>query len=61
MDCGVALGLCNIIVGYVETQLDCVDRYVCYVGGLPKVRQWPYEYYEDSIHERKDTPLSWSC
>ena len=44
VDCGVAPGLCNIIAGYVETQLDCVDRYVCYVGGLPKVRQWPYEY-----------------
>ena len=44
VDCGVAPGLCNIIAGYVETRLDSVDRYVCYVGGLPKVRQWPYEY-----------------
>ncbi|MBW1911593.1 MAG: saccharopine dehydrogenase NADP-binding domain-containing protein [Deltaproteobacteria bacterium] len=44
VDCGVAPGLCNIILGYLETRLDQIDRYVCYVGGLPKVRQWPYEY-----------------
>jgi len=44
VDCGVAPGLSNIIVGYLETQLDRIDRYVCYVGGLPKVRQWPFEY-----------------
>jgi len=44
VDCGVAPGLCNIVVGYVETRLDFIDRYVCYVGGLPKVRKWPYEY-----------------
>ena len=34
----------NIIAGYVETQLDRVERYICYVGGLPLVREWPYEY-----------------
>ncbi len=44
VDCGVAPGLCNIIAGYVDAQLDQTDRYVCYVGGLPQVRQWPYEY-----------------
>jgi saccharopine dehydrogenase-like NADP-dependent oxidoreductase len=44
MDCGVAPGLCNVIVGYLSTRLDTIDRYVCYVGGLPQVRQWPYEY-----------------
>jgi lysine 6-dehydrogenase len=44
VDCGIAPGLCNIIVGYLDTQLDRIDRYVCYVGGLPKVRQWPFEY-----------------
>ena len=44
VDCGVAPGLCNIILGYLETRLDQIDQYVCYVGGLPKVRQWPYEY-----------------
>ena len=44
VDCGVAPGLCNIIAGYVETQLDRVERYLCYVGGLPRVRRRPYEY-----------------
>ncbi|HHJ07136.1 MAG TPA: saccharopine dehydrogenase, partial [Anaerolineae bacterium] len=24
--------------------LDRVERYLCYVGGLPQVRRWPYEY-----------------
>ena len=44
VDCGVAPGLCNIIAGYVDARLDRTERYVCYVGGLPQVRQWPYEY-----------------
>ncbi len=44
VDCGVAPGLSNIIAGYVETQVDRVESYICYVGGLPLVREWPYEY-----------------
>jgi lysine 6-dehydrogenase len=44
VDCGVAPGLSNVIAGYLETRMDRIDRFVCYVGGLPKVRQWPYEY-----------------
>jgi len=44
IDCGVAPGLCNIIAGRVATLLERVERYVCYVGGLPKIRRWPYEY-----------------
>lgn len=44
VDCGVAPGLCNILAGHVDTMLDRTDRYVCYVGGLPVVRRWPYEY-----------------
>lgn len=44
IDCGVAPGLCNIIAGYAYDLLDQTDRYVCYVGGLPQIRQWPYEY-----------------
>lgn len=44
VDCGVAPGLCNIIAGYVDAHLDQTERYVCYVGGLPVVRQWPFEY-----------------
>jgi len=44
IDCGVAPGLSNILAGYVDNQLDHIERYCCYVGGLPKTRQWPYEY-----------------
>ncbi len=44
VDCGVSPGLHNIILGYVDAQLDRVQRTACYVGGLPEVRQWPYEY-----------------
>jgi len=44
VDCGVAPGLSNILAGYVDKTLDCIDRFVCYVGGLPVARRWPYEY-----------------
>ncbi len=44
MDCGVAPGCDNLILGYVEKQLDRVTRFECLVGGLPTVRTWPYEY-----------------
>lgn len=44
VDCGVAPGLCNLIAGHVSSLLDEVERYTCYVGGLPRVRRWPYEY-----------------
>jgi saccharopine dehydrogenase-like NADP-dependent oxidoreductase len=44
MDCGIAPGCDNLILGYVEQQLDRVTRFECLVGGLPTVRTWPYEY-----------------
>jgi saccharopine dehydrogenase-like NADP-dependent oxidoreductase len=44
VDCGVAPGLCNIIAGRVQNVLDKMDAYVCYVGGLPRIREWPFEY-----------------
>lgn len=42
-DCGVAPGMGNIILGYLDTQMK-VNRYECLVGGLPVVREWPWEY-----------------
>jgi len=42
-DCGVAPGMCNIILGYHNARMK-VEKYVCLVGGLPVVREWPYEY-----------------
>lgn len=44
VDCGVAPGLSNVIAGYLAEELDRIERYECYVGGLPQVREWPYEY-----------------
>jgi saccharopine dehydrogenase-like NADP-dependent oxidoreductase len=44
VDCGVAPGLANLIVGDLDRQLDRIERYECYVGGLPRVRTWPHEY-----------------
>jgi saccharopine dehydrogenase-like NADP-dependent oxidoreductase len=44
VDCGVAPGLCNILAGHVAQELDAIERYTCYVGGLPRERRWPYEY-----------------
>jgi lysine 6-dehydrogenase len=44
VDCGVAPGLCNIIAGHAHNLLDRTDKYACYVGGLPRLRQWPFEY-----------------
>jgi len=42
-DCGVAPGMGNIILGYHHKRMK-VDSYECLVGGLPVVREWPYEY-----------------
>lgn len=44
VDCGVAPGLSNIILGRVAGEFDRTESFVCYVGGLPRVRHWPYEY-----------------
>lgn len=43
MDAGVAPGMSNIIAGYHNERMD-VQEFVCYVGGLPTERKWPYEY-----------------
>jgi saccharopine dehydrogenase-like NADP-dependent oxidoreductase len=42
-DCGVAPGMGNIILGHHNKNMH-VKRYECLVGGLPVVREWPYEY-----------------
>lgn len=44
MDCGVAPGMSYILVGYVNDILDKTENVEIYVGGLPKIRTWPYEY-----------------
>ncbi|RAV99088.1 saccharopine dehydrogenase family protein [Pseudochryseolinea flava] len=42
-DCGVAPGMSNLILGYHHPRMK-IDTYECLVGGLPVVREWPYEY-----------------
>lgn len=42
-DCGVAPGMGNIVLGYHDKRMR-VQRYECLVGGLPVVREWPFEY-----------------
>ena len=44
VDCGVAPGLSNLLLGEAARTFDRVDRFVCYVGGLPLLRTWPWEY-----------------
>ena len=43
-DCGVAPGMSNILTGYAHFMLDETHTAITYVGGLPVVREWPYEY-----------------
>ncbi len=43
MDCGVAPGMGNIILGYHNAHMQVTD-YRCYVGGLPVLREHPFEY-----------------
>ncbi|HXO20836.1 MAG TPA: saccharopine dehydrogenase C-terminal domain-containing protein [Thermoanaerobaculia bacterium] len=43
VDCGVAPGCSNLILGRAAGLLDRVNRFACYVGGLPAVRAWPFE------------------
>jgi lysine 6-dehydrogenase len=44
VDCGVAPGMSNLLVGRASSQLERTDRVRIFVGGLPAVRRWPYEY-----------------
>ena len=44
VDCGIAPGLSNIILGHVDSVFDQTDNFLCFVGGLPQVREWPFEY-----------------
>ena len=43
VDCGVAPGMGNIILGHYNEQLKLTD-FECLVGGLPKIKKWPFNY-----------------
>jgi lysine 6-dehydrogenase len=44
VDCGVAPGMSNILAAHAHRKLDETSAISIYVGGLPRVRVWPYEY-----------------
>jgi len=43
VDCGIAPGMSNIILGYHNQRMD-IEHFECIVGGLPVKRSWPYQY-----------------
>jgi len=43
VDCGVAPGMDNILLGYYNERMKLTD-FECLVGGLPKVKKWPFNY-----------------
>jgi saccharopine dehydrogenase-like NADP-dependent oxidoreductase len=44
VDAGLAPGLSNLVLGRYQREYDPLDHFACYVGGLPKLRKWPFEY-----------------
>jgi len=44
VDCGVSPGLSNLLIGHIHERLDRTDSVLIYVGGLPEIRHWPFEY-----------------
>lgn len=43
VDCGVAPGMSNLILGYYNERMK-ITNFECMVGGLPKKRLYPFEY-----------------
>ena len=43
VDCGVAPGMDNLILGYYNEIMKITD-FECLVGGVPKKRKWPFAY-----------------
>ncbi len=43
VDCGVAPGMSNLILGYYNERME-ITGFECLVGGLPKKRVYPFEY-----------------
>jgi lysine 6-dehydrogenase len=43
-DMGVAPGMSNVLVGHACSELEEPTNVKIYVGGLPRIREWPYEY-----------------
>jgi len=44
VDCGIAPGVSNMMVGRAVADLDSCARVEIHVGGLPVRRRWPFDY-----------------
>ena len=44
VDLGVAPGMSNVLAMHAHRSLERTESILTYVGGLPRVRRWPYEY-----------------
>jgi len=44
IDCGVAPGMSNLLAGHAASLLEETHSILIYVGGLPEIREWPFEY-----------------
>ena len=44
VDCGVAPGMSSILAAHAVRKLDKARSIKIYVGGLPEIREYPYEY-----------------
>jgi len=43
VDIGVAPGMDNLILGRLNEEMT-ISTFACYVGGLPKIKKWPFNY-----------------
>jgi saccharopine dehydrogenase-like NADP-dependent oxidoreductase len=44
VDMGVGPGMSSVLAAHASSQLDTTTSILTYVGGLPRIRRWPYEY-----------------
>ena len=44
VDFGIAPGCSTLFFGRLAAEWQRIDSYVCYVGGLPVERRWPWQY-----------------
>jgi saccharopine dehydrogenase-like NADP-dependent oxidoreductase len=44
VDMGVGPGMSSVLAAHAHSQLDETTSILTYVGGLPRIRRWPYEY-----------------
>ncbi len=44
VDMGVGPGMSSVLAAHAHSQLDETTSILTYVGGLPRIRKWPYEY-----------------